>query len=67
MTAADFVFPFLLVALVFALCLGLRGCLLLPVVEDEFTGLRRRVNDLELRVYRIELKTKIGGEVANGK
>ncbi len=64
MKTADFVFLFLLVALVFALCFGLRGCLLLPVVEDELTSLRRRVNDLDLRVYRIELKTKTGGEVA---
>ncbi len=63
MTFNDFIIP-LLVALVFAMVLSCRGCLWLPLLEDDVKGLRRRVNDLELRVYRIELKTKIGGDVA---
>ena len=65
MTFRDFIYPFLLVAFAFALGAGICVVLRLSVLEDEATILRKRVNDLYLRVYRIELKTKTGGEVAN--
>lgn len=34
-------------------------------IKDDVDVLRKRVHDLDSRVYRIELKTKISGEVVN--
>ena len=65
MTFRDFIYPFLFFAFAFALGAGICVVLRLSVLEDEATILRKRVNGLELRVYRIELKTKTGGEVAS--
>lgn len=67
MNFKDFIFPFLLVAFVFALCFGVCVGVRLSVLEDEAKILRKRVNDLELRIIRIEWKNQIRGEVANGK
>lgn len=62
MNASDFMFFFVipLVAISSCTCSFSRSAM-----NDDVKTLRRRVNDLELRVYRIELKTKTGGEVAN--
>ena len=61
MNTSDFLFLVTIPTLAISLCIG--SCSRM-YIKDDVDVLRRRVNDLELRVYRIELKTKIGGEVA---
>lgn len=65
MKTEDFLYPILMIVFVFTVVLN--GCdhVLLSLLDDDEKALRERVNKLELRVYRIELKTKTGGEVAN--
>ena len=59
----DFVSPFAIAALAFMMCVG--GCdhILLSLVDKDERALRKRVNDLELRVIEIEWKTKTKGGV----
>ena len=61
MSFDDFVSPFAIAALAFMMCVG--GCdhILLSLVDDSEKALRKRVNDLELRVIRIEHETKTKG------
>ncbi|MBQ6140781.1 MAG: hypothetical protein IJI54_05790 [Kiritimatiellae bacterium] len=61
MKVDDFVYPFIIAALVFMMCVD--GCdhILLSLVDDNEKALRKRVNDLELRVIRIEHETKTKG------
>ena len=58
----DFVSAFAVGALLFMMCVG--GCdhILLSLVDKDERALRKRVNDLELRIIRIEHKTKTGDE-----
>ena len=58
MSFDDLMFPFAVFALAFMVCIG--GCdhILLSLVNDDELALRKKVNDLELRIYRIELKIK---------
>ena len=58
----DFVSAFAVGALAFMICIS--GCdhILLSLVDDDEKALRKRVNDLELRIIRIEHKTKTGDE-----
>ena len=60
----DFVSAFAVGALLFMMCVG--GCdhILLSLVDEDEKALRKRVNDLELRIYRIELKQLTTGEVS---
>ena len=60
----DFVSAFAVGALLFMMCVG--GCdhILLSLVDKDERALRKRVNDLELRIYRIELKQLTTGEVS---
>lgn len=61
MSASDFMFIFVIPLVVISSC---TCSFSRSSMNDDTKILRRRVNDLELRVYRIELKTKTGGEVA---
>ena len=54
MSFSDFLFPFVMFVLIVGGCDRLR----LSMLEDDKRHLQRRVNDLELRIYRVELKIK---------
>lgn len=64
MSSSDFVVMVLVPVLAIMLSIG--GCdrLRLSLVEDDVISLRRRCNDLELRINRIELKQLTTGEVS---
>ena len=64
MSFDDFVSAFAVGALLFMMCVS--GCdhILLSLVDEDEKALRKRVNDLELRIYRIELKQLTTGEVS---
>ena len=58
MNLADYMFLPLVCAFVLIAFVG--GCdrLRLSMLEDDKRHLQRRINDLELRIYRVELKIK---------
>ena len=58
MSLADCMFPPLVCAFVLMAFVG--GCdrLRLSMLENDKRHLQRRINDLELRIYRVELKIK---------
>ena len=58
MSLDDYMFPLLVCASVLISFVG--GCdrMRLSMLEDDKRHLQRRVNDLELRIYRVELKIK---------
>ncbi len=58
MSVADLMFPF--VVCVVALMAFVGGCdrLRLSILEDDKRHLQRRINDLELRMYRVEMEIK---------
>ncbi len=53
---ADFIAVFMVA---FIVCIG--GCdhVLLSLVNDDELALRKKVDELELRIWRIELKSKV--------
>lgn len=59
MSFADLMFPFVVCA--FALVALVGGCdrARISILEDDSRYYRKRINDLELRVYRIELKSGV--------
>ena len=62
MNASDFMFFFVIPLVVVSSC---TCSFSRSAMNDDIKILRRRVNDLELRVYRIELKTKPGAKWQN--
>lgn len=58
MNLSDYMFLLLVCAFVLIALVG--GCdrLRLSMLEDDKRHLQRRINDLELRIYRVELKIK---------
>lgn len=66
MSSSDFVVMVLVPVLAITLSIG--GCdgLRLSLVEDDVISLRRRCNDLELRINRVEFENKKKGEAAHG-
>ncbi len=54
-------FAFLLIVFVVSLVVFVGGCdhILLKLVNEDEIALRKKVNDLELRIYRIEQKGKV--------
>ena len=64
MSFNDFMSMLAVFVIAFMVCLS--GCdhILLSLVDEDEKALRKRVNDLELRIYRIELKQLTTGEVA---
>ena len=64
MSFNDFMSMLAVFVIAFMVCLG--GCdhILLSLVYEDEKALRKRVNDLELRIYRIELKQLTTGEVS---
>ena len=64
MSFNDFMSMLAVFVIAFMACLS--GCdhILLSLVDEDEKALRKRVNDLELRIYRIELKQLTTGEVS---
>ena len=62
MNASDFMFIFVIPFVVISSC---TCSFSRSAMNDDIKILRKRVNDLELRIIRIEWKIPIRGEVAN--
>ena len=58
MSSTDFTLWLVAFMVAFIVCVG--GCdhVLLSLVNDDEMALRKKVNELELRIWRIELKSK---------